>query len=364
VILLSSDDNADLGAAWERMESKMVEEYMRESRQLDDEECRDLDEIEDDSMTLRIESTGLVKPTQASYIADFPRARLTLDEAVGHLYHFCATMPVYRYVDSRPTFTFQTERTTGSIRGFVTLPNSVHPSVRQASSLRTWKKENMAAKDAAFQAYVALYKACLLNDNLLPLLPGDEFEEAKTTEDLSSMIKIQQQYNPWLDIAKKSATTKKRYLNSVKVRVAGEVVISTKLILPTQICSLPWSPLPEQGIRCEICIDDSEEITDPDNFHLGSCPADTRSILRQVGDTSITGCHNSFLAQFTPPITQNELQAWIRHFSTDNFEGSRDSPGHVQRCLLFLSLYLKNKKSQAPQNGYTIPIDLLNSRHT
>jgi hypothetical protein len=41
----------------------MVEEYMKESRYLDDEECRDPDEIEDDSMILRIESTGLVKPT-------------------------------------------------------------------------------------------------------------------------------------------------------------------------------------------------------------------------------------------------------------------------------------------------------------
>ncbi|CZR51076.1 related to Dicer-like protein 2 [Phialocephala subalpina] len=326
MILLSSDDNPDLGAAWERMESEMIEEYMRESRQLDDKERRVPDEIEDDSMTLRIESTGLVKPTQASYIADFPRARLTLDEAVGHLHHFCATLPAYRYLDSRPTFTFQTESTTGLIRGFVTLPNSVHPSVRQASSLRSWQKENMAAKDAAFQAYVGLYKAGLLNDNILPLLPGDEFEETKSTEDLSSMVKIQQQHNPWLDIAKKSATTKKRYLNSVKVRVAGEVVVSTKLMLPTQICSLPWSPLPEQGIRCEICIDDSEEITDLVNFHLGSCPAGTKSILQKVCGTCITSCQNSSLAQFAPPITQDELRAWIRHFSIDNFEGSRDAP--------------------------------------
>ncbi|KAH8771438.1 hypothetical protein BGZ57DRAFT_764452 [Hyaloscypha finlandica] len=308
MILLSSGDNADLGAAWERMESKMVEEYMRESRQLD-EECRVLDEIEDDSMTLRVESTG---------------ARLTLDNAVGHLHHFCAILPVYCYLDSRPVFTFQTE-TTGRIRGFVRLPNSVHPSLRQATSLRSWQNENMAAKDAALQAYVALYKAGLLNDNLLPLVPGDEFEETKSAEDLSSMVKIQQQHNPWLDIAKKSATTEKRYLTSVKVRVAGEVVISNKLTLPTQICSLPWSPLPEQGIRSEICIDDSEEITDPDNFHLDSCQASTRSMLRQVGGTCITGCQNSLLAQVTPPITQDELRAWIRHFSTDNFEGPRDA---------------------------------------
>lgn len=320
MILLSSDDVAGLGTAWERMESRMVEEYMKESRQLDDEECRVPDEIEDDSMTLRIESTGLVKPTQASYVTNFPRARLTLDEAVGHLHHFCSTLPVHPYLDNRPTFTFQTERMTGFTRGFVTLPNSVHPSVRQASSLRSWQKENMAAKDAAFQAYVALYKAGLLNDNLLPLLPGVEFEGAKATEDLSSMVEIQQQHNPWLDIAKKSATTKKRYLNSVKVRVAGEVVVSTKLILPTQICSLPWSPLPEQGIRCEICIDDSEEITDLDNFHLDSCPADTRSILREVRGICIPGCQNRFLARFTPPTTQNELRTWIRDLSTDNFE--------------------------------------------
>jgi dsRNA-specific ribonuclease len=323
MILLSSGDNVDLGAAWERMESKMVEEYKRESRQLD-KGCRVLDEIEDDSMTLSVESTGLVKFTQASYIADFPRARLTLDDAVGHLHHFCANLPVYSYVDSRPIFTFQTE-TTGRTRGFVALPNSVHPSVRQASSLRSWQKENMAAKDAALQAYVALYKAGLLNDHLLPLMPGDEFEETKSAEDLSSMVKIQQQHNPWLDIAKKSATTKKRYLNSVKVRVAGEVVISTKLTLPTQICSLPWSLLPEQGIRCEICIDDSEEITDPDNSHLGSCQASTRSMSRQVRGTCIADCQNSFLAQVTPPITQDELRAWIRHFSTNNFEGPRDA---------------------------------------
>ena len=71
MILLSSDDDTDLGAAWERMESRMVEEYMRESQQLDDEECRDSDRIDDDFMILRIESTGLVNPTLASYKLTF-----------------------------------------------------------------------------------------------------------------------------------------------------------------------------------------------------------------------------------------------------------------------------------------------------
>ena len=167
----------------------------------------------------------------------------------------------------------------------------------------------MAAKDAAFQAYVALYKAGLLNDNLLPLLPRDEFEEATSTEDLSSMVQIQQQHNPWPDVAKKSATTKKRFVSSVKVRVAGEVVISTKLMLPTQICSLLWSPLPEQKVQCEICFDGLEEVTGLDNFHVGSCPAGTISRSRQVPGACITGCRNKLLAQFTPPITRDELRA-------------------------------------------------------
>lgn len=54
----------------------------------------------------------------------------------------------------------------------VLLPNSVPPNARRAVSKRAWEKKGLAERDAAFEAYIALYKLedPLINDNLLPLL--------------------------------------------------------------------------------------------------------------------------------------------------------------------------------------------------
>lgn len=54
----------------------------------------------------------------------------------------------------------------------VLLPNSVPPNARRAISKRAWQKKVWAERDAAFEAYIALYKLedPLINDNLLPLL--------------------------------------------------------------------------------------------------------------------------------------------------------------------------------------------------
>lgn len=57
-------------------------------------------------------------------------------------------------------------------RAEVLLPNSMPQSARCAVSKRAWDKKGWAERDAAFEAYVALYKLedPLINDNLLPLL--------------------------------------------------------------------------------------------------------------------------------------------------------------------------------------------------
>lgn len=45
------------------------------------------------------------------------RAKLTLDNAAQHLYHFCATLPADPYVDLRPTFNFVQTYNKGPVRG-------------------------------------------------------------------------------------------------------------------------------------------------------------------------------------------------------------------------------------------------------
>jgi hypothetical protein len=96
------------------------------------------------------------------------RSFLTAESAMRHICHFCDVLPRLPYVDLRPTFTFEEDVETGLINGTIILPSCLSPSVRRTSGLNWWQTEHAAMKDAAFQAYVALYRAGLLNDNLLP----------------------------------------------------------------------------------------------------------------------------------------------------------------------------------------------------
>jgi hypothetical protein len=78
-------------------------------------------------------------------------------------------LPHQRYVDLRPAFTFAEDAKTHRINGTAILPNSISTSVRCTNGRKWWRTERAARKDAAFQAYVALYEAGLVNNNLLPL---------------------------------------------------------------------------------------------------------------------------------------------------------------------------------------------------
>lgn len=121
---------------------------------------------------------------------------------MAHLYHFCAVLPPQPYVDLRPAFTFRDSIDTGLIIGAVTLPNCVNSSVRHTVGRKSWRTERAAMKDAAFQAYIALYRAGLLNDNLLPLM-NDRTMEKDEREELPSTAEISEQLNPWIDMAER-----------------------------------------------------------------------------------------------------------------------------------------------------------------
>lgn len=137
-------------------------------------------------------------------------ARLDLDNAIKHLYHFCATLPAREYVDMRPDFicynsgTFQKP----SISAKVILPLSVNEAVRIAASHRTtWLSEKNAIKDAAYEAYLALYRAGLVNDNLLPLLRHDPLLEELTNsviESRPSLVAVSEQLDIWSTVFTKS----------------------------------------------------------------------------------------------------------------------------------------------------------------
>ena len=140
---------------WQAEEAKMKQEYAQAAHQRA--MARSEDEEKLGMRVYRVESTG---------------ALLTSDIAKAHLHHFCSvsTLQASNYVAVRPEFTAHHSTIDGLWSAEVTLPSFVHPEVRTASSSQRWRSEAAAIKDAAFESYVALHKAGLVNDNLLPLV--------------------------------------------------------------------------------------------------------------------------------------------------------------------------------------------------
>jgi dsRNA-specific ribonuclease len=167
-------------------------------------------------------------------------ALLTLDNAVAHLYHFCALLPASQHADLRPEFICPEGKPAKVI-----LPLSVDVAVREAHGRRAWLSERNAKKDAAFEAYIALFKAGLVNDHLMPLLKHDSIEEELTIgiEKRPSIVPASAQINPWTEIARAwSSHPGPDRINCATVTVSdihNEVLSKMELLLPICIPSIP-----------------------------------------------------------------------------------------------------------------------------
>lgn len=168
------------------------------------------------------------------------RARLTLDDAVQHLYHFCATLPAAPYVDPNPIFAFEEHSPGGDRRNIsakVLLQNSVDVSVRSACSKSLWGTEKMARKDAAFEAYRALHHVGLINDNLLPLGHVDEAvkEAYSVVEKRPSIVTVSEQIDIWPTIAQCWQSSGYVYGSLVRIMDQDQVRTEMMLLLPVRI---------------------------------------------------------------------------------------------------------------------------------
>lgn len=80
----------------------------------------------------------------------------------------------------------------------VLLPNCIPPEVRRTSSREAWPTEKWAKRDAAFEAYIALYHLKLVDDHLMPLLRTDADEEAmRDVEKRPSKVPVENTMDPW-----------------------------------------------------------------------------------------------------------------------------------------------------------------------
>lgn len=128
------------------------------------------------------------------------RALLTLDNAVAHLNHFCAVLPNSSsgFVNTNAEYIYDQDYTK------VILPLSVDASVRVTTSKFAWQAESNGRKDAAYGAYMKLYRAGLISDHLPPLhhrRDGND-EVSADIEKRASLLHIAQLHNPWAEMAR------------------------------------------------------------------------------------------------------------------------------------------------------------------
>jgi dsRNA-specific ribonuclease len=92
-------------------------------------------------------------------------------------------------------------------------------------------------KDAAFQAYMALYRAGLINNHMLPLLRhGSDVDELLTTkvETRASLMVVSEQLNPWIHIAQ--AQNEKSHLAHYRMTVG---TLAIEVYLPVDLPPVP-----------------------------------------------------------------------------------------------------------------------------
>jgi len=255
-------------------------------------------------------------------------------------------LPHQRYVDLRPAFTFAEDAETHRINGTAILPNSISTSVRCTNGRKWWRTERAARKDAAFQAYVALYEAGLVNNNLLPLnREGAVVRGAR--EELPSMMEVSEQLNPWVSLAKAWAF---RELNQTVISIqqqdgmeGGEVVmiLTTPLAMP---CMRPFTLYWDSKTTFEVRPGTSQQVAAVCSESLRFMQDIMHTLLRSTHSDQRPDNRKDFVTLFTPNIHEQQFETWLsvnrgRRLALEEFHLNREvSPRGLVRSSLYFGV--------------------------
>ena len=272
---------------------------------------------------------------------------------MSHLYHFCDILPSDEYTDNRPMFTFH-ENPQGLIQSVVTLPNSVHPDVRRAEGQRWWQTEHAARKEAAFQAYKALWEHGLLNDNLLPLTKKPELElsaettkgpkevNTKDSKGIGAAVECAEQYDPFVDLAEawsSAGNPVDLYQYDIIVSHNGVLYENWRMTisLPREICMPEAIPLywkPDTILLASFAPPRLISVP-PETLNL---MRETTALILQAPTSRPLAADRDFVALFTPNIPLDQLPGWLcdnegSERAMDYYEGNKGSPLGIIRDM-------------------------------
>ncbi|CAG8877912.1 unnamed protein product [Penicillium nalgiovense] len=293
-VMISNEDELLNLQKWQELEQAMIKAYQDDERRR--REAYDFETPEEHvKERLWVEKTS---------------ALLTPDDALQHLHHFCAVLPVDEFSNNLPIFSFQ-EDSVGLLLGTVTLPNSVHPTVRRTTGKAWWRTERAARKETAFQAYKALYAYGLVNDNLLPLTRKPEL---KCSEDmiLPSIVQAAEQYDPYVDLAQGWALgqlcqTRLRICSNGSPNEDFAICLILPRFTPTpQPIPLYWDSETYMELHFDPQISSFETTAETlDQMRR------TTALYLQAPSSRQRGDDRDFVALFIPDISHEHLGEWL-----------------------------------------------------
>ena len=313
-IMFATDDESPDLSRWKDLERHMVKAYQDDQRRL--QEVFDLeDEEEVVSGRFVVESTRYTSSAISidvfhAYISC--SALLTPDIAISHLHHFCSVLPQQPYADNRPMFSFVNDEA-DLLQGTVILPTCVHPSVRRTQGKRWWRTERAARKEAAFEAYKALYEISLVNDNLLPLTRKPELHSDEKVKHLPAIVDVSEQYDPWVDWAH-SWSSPDVHQSRIAVQLNGRVVPGLAMVLtgptfipPLEPMTLYWDrenvfTLWFEGAKL------APSITPEELEYMRKITA----LYIQATRAKPLGKKRDFITLFTPALDHGQLEDWFQ----------------------------------------------------
>ena len=248
-------------------------------------------------------------------------AKITLRDALQHLHHFCNTLPATPYTVCGPIFTFD-HTVNGRITCRVILPNSVDSSAREFRSKGVWSTERWSRMDAAFEAYVGLYRVGLINDNLLPLTAYDE-EAARFNAEVAkrpAVTAVNAKFNPWPAVAGAWQSTMMVYLSTIRILSGVTEIMRMKMISPCrlpQLFDLTLYVSASTVLRVEI----GEGVRRfKDEISVAAANEITKVLLTSVFPNRMKEADGGFPLLFTPDEDVGDPQGWL-----ERVRGTHDS---------------------------------------
>ena len=300
-------------------------------------------------------------------------AHLTAEDALPHLFHFCSVLPKQASYDlgCRPVFSIESED--GKLfRATVILPSCIDPAVRIAQGTQTWQTQRAAMKDAAFQAYKALYEFGLVNDNLLPRSMKRELRQYIGYETrLPSIIMVRKRWDPWVDMAQAWSASPHHYQTPIEVKVNGLVDEELSMTMTTSVAMAGIEPIDlfwDSGTTFTVSFGSPVQIP--------ALSREAEIYLQMITTLYMKGprpkkpyMDEDYVALISPRIPVDQARAWFKQYggtypATEVYESGRDprSMGVVRDRTQIGKTYIFHKWTHAQLEDDNPPVLMMNGR--